>query len=84
MVASPRETMVRFSPVICITSATVPMAASVQYRANSASSRSEPPSASTSFSATPHPARCLKGYSQSPRRGSTTAQATGSVSLHSW
>ena len=76
--------MVRFSPVICITSATVPTAASVQYRENRASSLSGPPSASTSFSATPHPARCLKGYSQSPRRGSTTAQATGSVSLHSW
>ena len=61
MDARPRDTMVRFSPDICITSATVPMAARVQYRDSRASSRLSPPRASTSFSATPQPARCLKG-----------------------
>ena len=49
------------SPSIRMTSAMVPMAARVQYRANRASSRLSPPRASTSFSATPTPARCLKG-----------------------
>ena len=82
--ASPQETMVRFSPSIRMTSAMVPMAASVQYRANRAFSRSGPPSASTSFSATPTPAKYLKGYGQSLRWGSTTATARGSSSLHSW
>ena len=42
------------------------------------SSRSGPPRASTSFSATPQPAKCLKGYAQSARWGSTTATARGS------
>ena len=59
--SSPQKAMVRFSPSIRITSAMVPMAARVQYRANRASSRLSPPRASTSFSATPTPARCLKG-----------------------
>ena len=80
----PQETMVRFSPSISITSAMVPMAARVQYRAKRASSRLSPPRASTSFSATPTPARCLKGYGQSGRWGFTTATALGRVSRHSW
>ena len=74
----------RFSPDICMTSATVPMAASVQYREKRGSSRSGPPRASTSFSATPQPAKCLKGYAQSARWGSTTATARGRTSRHSW
>ena len=76
--------MVRFSPSISITSAMVPMAARVQYRAKRASSRLSPPRASTSFKATPTPARCLKGYGQSGRWGFTTAMALGRVSRHSW
>ena len=58
---SPQETMVRFSPSMRMTSAMVPMAARVQYRANRASSRLSPPRASTSIRATPTPAKCLKG-----------------------
>ena len=82
--SSPQETMVRFSPSISITSAMVPMAARVQYRAKRASSRLSPPRAKTSFKATPTPARCLKGYGQSGRWGFTTATAFGSCSRHSW
>ena len=60
MASSPRQTMVRFSSRMGITSAMVPMAARVQYRAKMASSLCSP-RASTSFRATPTPARCLKG-----------------------
>ena len=59
--ASPRRTMVRFSPVRLITSATVPMAARSAYFRSSSSRRSGPPRASTSLRATPTPARHLKG-----------------------
>ena len=58
---SPKVTMERFSPVSCITSATVPMAARSAYSSSSASCRSAPPKASTSFSATPTPASSRKG-----------------------
>ena len=37
-----------------------------------------------SFRATPTPASSLKGLGQSRRQGSTTAQAGGRSSLHSW
>ena len=82
--SSPSRTMVRFSPVIGITSATVPTAARSQYSASTSPSPSGPLMAMASFRATPTPARPLQALGQSLRRGSTTAWAAGRPLLHSW
>ena len=59
--ARPRRTMVRFSPVSSITSATVPRAVRSAYCPRSSSVRPGPAMAMATFRATPTPARCLKG-----------------------
>ena len=59
--ASPVWTMVRFSPVMGITSATVPTAARSAYSRNTRPARSGPAAAMASFRATPTPASPLKG-----------------------
>ena len=59
--SSPQETMVRFSPVMGITSATVPTAARSRYCRNTAPAFSGPATAMASFNATPTPASPLKG-----------------------
>ena len=59
--SSPRVTMVRFSPVRAITSATVPTAARSAYRAKTASRSAGGVRARISFRATPTPASSSKG-----------------------
>ena len=79
----PALTMVRFSPVRGMTSATVPTAArSPQY--SSISSGGHPSSAAQSLKATPAPHRPLKGLWSSARRGSTMATACGRLSWGRW
>ena len=59
--ARPALTMRRFSPVIGITSATVPMAARSQEDSHTLQALSEPATAMASLRATPTPASPLKG-----------------------
>ena len=80
---SPALTMVRFSPVRGITSATVPMAAR-SLQNSSSSSGIQFSKAAHSLKATPAPHRSLKGLSSSRRLGSTTATAWGSTLGGTW